>query len=148
MGFTKKSSTLPCVVWAKEFKNGLGFEIRPSFDDIPTSTQLLTDSQSSCTLSCIVWVGEIKNGLGFIIGLSYDDVPTRSQLLTGRQSSCMYIFIRIQIDIVGVVDSNLLMWITLHATQHGAHYKVANLCPRHQRNRIHTNASVVLSLFF
>ena len=43
-------STLPRVVWAKESKTGLRFEIGPSYDDIPTKSQLVTDGQSSCTL--------------------------------------------------------------------------------------------------
>ena len=30
--YEKKSSTFACVVWAEESKNGLGFEIRPSYD--------------------------------------------------------------------------------------------------------------------
>ena len=29
-GFTKKTSTLPRVVWAEESKSGLGFEIGPN----------------------------------------------------------------------------------------------------------------------
>ena len=29
LGFTKKTTTLPRVVWAEEFKNGLRFEIGP-----------------------------------------------------------------------------------------------------------------------
>ena len=40
---------LPRVVWAEESKNGLRFEIGPSYDVIPTRSQCLTDGQSSCT---------------------------------------------------------------------------------------------------
>ena len=38
LGFTKKSSTLSCVVWAEESKNGFGFEIGPSYDDVPMTS--------------------------------------------------------------------------------------------------------------
>ena len=48
LGFTKKSSTLPRVVWPEESKNGLGFETGPSYDDVPTKSQLLNDTQFSC----------------------------------------------------------------------------------------------------
>ena len=34
---------MPRVVWAEEPKTGLGFEIRPSSDDIPTTSQFLSD---------------------------------------------------------------------------------------------------------
>ena len=37
---------VPRVVWAEESKNGLGFEIGPSFDDVPTTSQCVTDGQS------------------------------------------------------------------------------------------------------
>ena len=44
LGFTKKkSSTLPRVVWVEESRNGIGFEIGPKYDDVPTMSQLLTD---------------------------------------------------------------------------------------------------------
>ena len=46
--FYKTSSTLPRVVWAEESKNGLGFEIGPNYDNVPTRSQFLTDRQSSC----------------------------------------------------------------------------------------------------
>ena len=47
---TKQSSILPHVVWAKakESKNGLRFEIEPSYDDVPMTFQCPTDGQSSC----------------------------------------------------------------------------------------------------
>jgi len=49
LDFTKKSSTLPCVVLAEESNNGLGFEIGPSsYDDVPTTSKFLSDKQSSC----------------------------------------------------------------------------------------------------
>ena len=54
LGFTKKLSTLPCVVWAEESKTGLGFEIVPSYDAVPTRSQLVTDRQSSCICVCRV----------------------------------------------------------------------------------------------
>ena len=51
LGFTKKSSTLPRVVWAEESKNGLRFEIEPScYGAVPTRSQLVTRGQSSCYL--------------------------------------------------------------------------------------------------
>ena len=37
-----KSSTLPPVVSAEESKNGLRFEIGPSYDVVPTRSQLVT----------------------------------------------------------------------------------------------------------
>ena len=43
-----KKSTLPRVVWVEESKNGLGFEIGPNYDNVPTRSQLLTGRQSSC----------------------------------------------------------------------------------------------------
>ena len=39
---------MPCVVWAKESKTGLGFEIGPSHGDVPTTSQCATAWQSSC----------------------------------------------------------------------------------------------------
>ena len=47
MRFYKKSSNMPCVVWAEEYKTGLGFEVGPGHDDVPTTSQFLTDGQSS-----------------------------------------------------------------------------------------------------
>ena len=46
--FYKKTSTLPRVVWAEKSKNGLGFEIEPNYDDVPTRFQCLTEGKSSC----------------------------------------------------------------------------------------------------
>ena len=38
LGFYKKRlSNMPRVVWTEEFKTGLGFEIGPSYDDVPIS---------------------------------------------------------------------------------------------------------------
>ena len=48
LGFTKKSSTLTRVVWDEESKTDLKFEIGPSYNDVLTTSQLVTDSQSSC----------------------------------------------------------------------------------------------------
>ena len=39
---------LPRVVWAEESKNRLRFEIKPSYDVVPTRSQLVTHGQSSC----------------------------------------------------------------------------------------------------
>ena len=39
---------MPRVVWAEESKHGLRFEIRPSYDDAPTTSHFVTDGQSSC----------------------------------------------------------------------------------------------------
>ena len=44
----KKSSNMPHVVWAEESKIGLRFEIRPSYDGLPTRSQRPSDGQSSC----------------------------------------------------------------------------------------------------
>ena len=42
---------MPHVVWAEESKNGLRFEIRPSYDVVPTRSQLVTHAQSSRRLT-------------------------------------------------------------------------------------------------
>ena len=39
----KKSSNMPRVVWAEESKNGLRFEIGPSYGDVQTRSQYATD---------------------------------------------------------------------------------------------------------
>ena len=39
---------MPRVVWAEESKNGLGFELGPSYDDVSTTSKFLFDRQSSC----------------------------------------------------------------------------------------------------
>ena len=36
------------VVWAEDSQNGLRFEIRPSYDDAPTTSHCASDGQSSC----------------------------------------------------------------------------------------------------
>ena len=48
--FHKTSSNMPRVVWAEESKTALGFEIRPSYDDVPTTSQCATIWQSSCNV--------------------------------------------------------------------------------------------------
>ena len=48
LDFTKTTSTLPGVVLPEESKTGLGFEIGPSYDDVPRRSQLLTDRQYGC----------------------------------------------------------------------------------------------------
>merc|ERR1711966_389562 len=54
--YQKISSNLPHVVWAKESKNSLRFEIGPSYDDVPTTSQYLTDGQSSCNMfHCLIF---------------------------------------------------------------------------------------------
>ena len=45
--YKKKSIMLPPVVWAEESKNGIKFEIEPSYDVVPTRSLLVTDGQSS-----------------------------------------------------------------------------------------------------
>ena len=60
----KKSSTLPRVVWAEESKNDLRFEIGPSYDVVPTRSQLVTNGQSSC----------ISSGLEELLGCWHDTV--------------------------------------------------------------------------
>ena len=47
--YKKKSSTIEDVFWAEESKNGLRFEIGPSYDAVPTRSKLVTHRQSSCT---------------------------------------------------------------------------------------------------
>ena len=42
---------MPRVVWAEESKNGIIFEIWPSYDVVPARSQLVTDGQSSCSPS-------------------------------------------------------------------------------------------------
>ena len=42
------------VVSAEESKNGLGFEIGPSYDDVPMTSRLLSDGQSSCKPQAVV----------------------------------------------------------------------------------------------
>ena len=44
----KKLGNMSRVVWAEESKTGLRFEIRSSYDYVPTRPQLITDGQSSC----------------------------------------------------------------------------------------------------
>ena len=41
------SSNMTRVVWPEESETGLGFEIKPSYDNVPTTSQLVTDRQSS-----------------------------------------------------------------------------------------------------
>ena len=38
----KKSSNMPRVVWTEESKTGLGLEIWPSYDNVPTTFQCAT----------------------------------------------------------------------------------------------------------
>ena len=49
LDFTKKTSTLPRVVWAEKSKAGLRFEIGPSYDVVPTGSQLVTHGKPSCS---------------------------------------------------------------------------------------------------
>ena len=53
---------MPRVVWAEESKNGLRFEIEPSYDVVPTTPQCPSDGQSSCT-HIVPKPGEIKKRL-------------------------------------------------------------------------------------
>ena len=77
LGFTKKYSALPRVVWAEESKTGFRFEIGPSYDVVRTISQLVTHEES-------------KTGLRFELGPSYDVVPTMSPLVTRGQPSCIF----------------------------------------------------------
>ena len=70
LGFTEKSSTLPCVTWAEESKNDLGFEIGPSYDDVPTRSLLLTDRQSSCSTLVLTSILPISSRLAEKAGVS------------------------------------------------------------------------------
>ena len=42
---------VPLVVWAEESKNRLRFEIGPSYDVLPTTSQCPSDGQSGCKKS-------------------------------------------------------------------------------------------------
>ena len=44
---------MPRVVWAGESKNGLGFEIGPTYNAAPTRSQWLIGGQSSCSIKYI-----------------------------------------------------------------------------------------------
>ena len=48
--YEKKSSTFVSVVWAEESKNGLRFEIRPSYDGVSKTSHSPSDGKSSCSL--------------------------------------------------------------------------------------------------
>ena len=53
------------VVWAEESKNGLGFEIGPSYDGVPMTSQFLTDGRSSCSpfgLAANIFVCDVSDG--------------------------------------------------------------------------------------
>ena len=63
LGFTKKLSWLPRVVWAEESTTGLGFEIGSSYDDIPTASQFLADGKSSCSYTCVTHVAKHQNAV-------------------------------------------------------------------------------------
>ena len=39
---------MPRVVWVEEPKNDLGFKIGPSYDNVPTTSDCVTEGQSSC----------------------------------------------------------------------------------------------------
>ena len=45
----KKSNILPCVVWARDSKTGLGIKIGPRQQKLWHGSQCLTDEQSSCS---------------------------------------------------------------------------------------------------
>ena len=45
----QKTSNTIRVIWSEESKTGLGFEIGPSYDDVPITSQCATILQSSCT---------------------------------------------------------------------------------------------------
>ena len=44
----KKTSNMPREVWAEESKNGLGFEIGASYDDVQTRSQLVQWTATTC----------------------------------------------------------------------------------------------------
>ena len=67
---------MPHVDWAEESKNGLRFEIGPSYGVIPTRSQLLTDGQFSCSL-------------GLVVALSVCWKINFRVRLQGEQSSCI-----------------------------------------------------------
>ena len=45
------------VVWAEEPKNGPRFEIGPSYDIVPMTSQCPSDEQSSCTMRSLICRG-------------------------------------------------------------------------------------------
>ena len=45
---------MPRVVWARESKTGLRFEIGPSYDGFPTASQCATAWQFRCTATACV----------------------------------------------------------------------------------------------
>ena len=47
---------MPRVLWAAKPKTGLGFEIGPSYDDVPTMSQFLIDGQSSCIFFVLLFL--------------------------------------------------------------------------------------------
>ena len=51
----QKSSNMPRVVWTEESKNGLRFEIGPSYDDVQIRSQLVTDGQFSCSTNRFIF---------------------------------------------------------------------------------------------
>ena len=64
-GFTTKIKYQPRVVWAEEPKTGLGFEIGPSHDDVPTTSQCLTDGQTSYTSYFLLSRSDIRSDTSF-----------------------------------------------------------------------------------
>ena len=62
---------MPRVVCVEEFKTGLGFEIGPNYDDVPTRSQLLTDRQSSCTNKSFLFLILDGSGSIFVIAVGF-----------------------------------------------------------------------------
>ena len=48
----KQSSNMPHVVWAEESTTSLGFEIGPSYDDVPTTSQRRSNVQLPGNPAC------------------------------------------------------------------------------------------------
>ena len=42
----KKLITFPCVVWSEESKSGLGFEVEPSYGNVPTRSHPASSAQT------------------------------------------------------------------------------------------------------
>ena len=85
MRFYKKSSNTPHVVWAEESNTGLGFEIGPSYDDVPTTSQCATEGQSSCNLRVFNY-SILKNSTSIEICYKMQALKRSHHLLTVIQS--------------------------------------------------------------